>query len=245
MDDERKTSTKQRVLIHEKAMQQIARIVLERQLSPGDRLPTERELASRLQISRPSIRDALQVFAANGLVETRQGSGSYIKGGQDAWQDVVSDHLAEGGILDEMIWLMEARLLMEPYGFCEAAKHISDIQLNQFYREEAENFTQLLESSDTEMPYGFHGNRLERAIMAFQPNRILTELHLTVIDRWEQCKRDYDLVAMPTVRRHQEHLAILNALGARDPAEIEKRVTAHLNGTYHNLLFIKEQGQQK
>lgn len=46
---------------------------------PGDRLPSERELATQMSVSRPSLREALQKLELQGLVETRQGGGTYVK----------------------------------------------------------------------------------------------------------------------------------------------------------------------
>lgn len=52
--------------------------ILEGTLKPGERLPPERELAQRLDVSRPSLREALQKLETLGLVETRQGGGTYV-----------------------------------------------------------------------------------------------------------------------------------------------------------------------
>lgn len=47
--------------------------------TPGDKLPPERELAAQMSVSRPSLRTAIQQLEKRGLVETRQGGGTYIK----------------------------------------------------------------------------------------------------------------------------------------------------------------------
>ncbi|WP_135076337.1 FCD domain-containing protein [Terasakiella sp. SH-1] len=46
---------------------------------PGDRLPAERELAVQMSVSRPSLRTAIQQLEKQGLVETKQGGGTYVK----------------------------------------------------------------------------------------------------------------------------------------------------------------------
>jgi len=45
---------------------------------PGERLPAERELAVQLSVSRPSLRTAIQRLEKQGLVETRQGGGTFV-----------------------------------------------------------------------------------------------------------------------------------------------------------------------
>lgn len=47
-------------------------------LEPGERLPAERELASRLEVSRPSLREAIQKLNSKGLLNTRHGGGTYV-----------------------------------------------------------------------------------------------------------------------------------------------------------------------
>jgi len=54
----------------------------------GQRLPTEPELALQLGISRNTVREAMRVLAFSGLVEIRQGDGSYLRTAQDPLQAV-------------------------------------------------------------------------------------------------------------------------------------------------------------
>jgi DNA-binding FadR family transcriptional regulator len=53
-------------------------------LTPGERLPSERDLARRLQVGRASVREALAVLQNEGLLETRPGSGSFVAAGAAA-----------------------------------------------------------------------------------------------------------------------------------------------------------------
>ncbi|MCR8725987.1 FadR/GntR family transcriptional regulator [Frigidibacter sp. ROC022] len=57
---------------------QIELLILRGILRPGERLPAERDLAERLGVSRPSLRDAVAEMSENGLLETRAGSGIYV-----------------------------------------------------------------------------------------------------------------------------------------------------------------------
>ncbi|WP_432696335.1 pyruvate dehydrogenase complex transcriptional repressor PdhR [Marinobacterium sp. YM272] len=59
-------------------MQRIEEMIMEGALRPGQRLPPERELAQEFDVSRPSIREALQKLAAKGLLVSRQGGGTFV-----------------------------------------------------------------------------------------------------------------------------------------------------------------------
>ena len=56
----------------------IRALIVQASLSPGDRLPSERELAETLSISRASVREALRALSFLGIVETRHGGGTFL-----------------------------------------------------------------------------------------------------------------------------------------------------------------------
>src|SRR6187431_2873904 len=81
-------------------------------LRPGDRLPAERELATQIGVSRPSVRAGLHALAAMGVVRSRHGSGTYIPDGPPLLGSQPLSFLAalHGFTRDEMY---EARRILE------------------------------------------------------------------------------------------------------------------------------------
>src|SRR3982750_2322149 len=65
--------------VYEKIAEQLTHLIRDRNMRPGDRLPPERELASQLGVSRPSVREAMIALETAGLVEVRTGSGTYVR----------------------------------------------------------------------------------------------------------------------------------------------------------------------
>lgn len=59
--------------------EQIRSSIMSGEFVPGDRLPPERELAEMFGVSRPSVREALNILGASGLVEALQGGGTTVK----------------------------------------------------------------------------------------------------------------------------------------------------------------------
>lgn len=97
----------------EEAVEQIAGKVKTGELRPGDRLPSERELAARMQISRPTLREAVRVLVDSGVVAVRSGPG----GGMSIAADVVPPELVRRRSrlrVDELGGVLEARRILEP-----------------------------------------------------------------------------------------------------------------------------------
>lgn len=86
-------------------------------LGPGARLPSERELARALGVSRPSVREAIGALQNAGLVETRVGAGSFIAA--DALDRLADD---PGEADTSVLAVLEAREAVEPQVAALAAR---------------------------------------------------------------------------------------------------------------------------
>ena len=67
----------------DQALEQLRTRIKDGAWEVGQRLPTEPELAAELGISRNTVREAMRVLAFAGLIEIRQGDGSYLRGRVD------------------------------------------------------------------------------------------------------------------------------------------------------------------
>lgn len=65
-------------------VQQLETLILSGVLRPGERLPSERDLAERLKVSRPTLREALQELDRKGVVSSRHGGGTFVADGVGA-----------------------------------------------------------------------------------------------------------------------------------------------------------------
>lgn len=83
--------------ISEEIVSQVKQLISKGELKPGDRIPSERDLATMLGVSRPSVREAIMVLEAMGFLESRQGGGTYVKA------------LTEASIMDPLAKLVEKR----------------------------------------------------------------------------------------------------------------------------------------
>jgi GntR family transcriptional repressor for pyruvate dehydrogenase complex len=100
------------------------------QLSPGGRLPAQRDLARQLGVGRSSIREAINALVVLGYLEVIQGKGTYIRQRlpqTDPTMEKLNAALAAGSIFD----LMEARLLLESRSASLAAQRADESQIRK------------------------------------------------------------------------------------------------------------------
>lgn len=102
-------------------IRQIRELITSGQISPGDRLPSERKLAEKLGVSRTHVRDAIRKLEFYGILKTLPQSGTVVAGlGISALEGLISDVLK----LEESDFksLVETRVLLECHGARLAAE---------------------------------------------------------------------------------------------------------------------------
>lgn len=77
MSDSSLTTTQSKVYIE--ILRHIRAYIAEKQLSYGDKIPSEREFAEKLKVGRSSVREALRALELLGMIETRRGEGTFLK----------------------------------------------------------------------------------------------------------------------------------------------------------------------
>jgi GntR family transcriptional repressor for pyruvate dehydrogenase complex len=113
--------------VYEEVAQQIERLILKK-LRPGDKLPSERELAEMLRVSRSSIRDAIRGLELMGLVEPRQGAGTIVR---EVSAELLPNPFANAlkrrrELVSE---LLDFRKMLEPPLAARAATHASSDEI--------------------------------------------------------------------------------------------------------------------
>ena len=99
--------------LYQDVVRQIRNLIDEGTLKPGDRLPSERELAEQLQVSRSSLREAMRTLELQGLVVSRPGAGTFVSNDTNgSVADALTAYLADGK--DALKDVFEMRHILEP-----------------------------------------------------------------------------------------------------------------------------------
>jgi GntR family transcriptional repressor for pyruvate dehydrogenase complex len=194
-----------------------------RSLRPGDRLPTERELAEEFAVSRPTIRSALQSLAAMGVVRSRKGAGTFIQGGRPTLGGEPLRLLADlhDFTSEEMF---EARGALEVAGAGLAAIRSTPSQREQMATELTGMFSSI---EDTESflrhDIGFH-----QAVALGSNNAVITALVEMVSSLVFERRRKTIEEASDLRESAAMHRRIFDAIRARDASEARSAMALHL-----------------
>jgi DNA-binding FadR family transcriptional regulator len=220
----------------QKLYQQIARRIAasieDGRYAPGDRLPSERELADDFRVSRPTIRDAMIALEFQGLVEARQGSGVYVKAAPQIAEDAVERDVSA-------LELAEARRLFEGEACALAAAIITAEQLARLESLIAEMTRETVAEVFEKHELEFH-----LTIARATGNAAITA---TVEDLWTLRRQSSGCAAaMRRARTNSrgdfvaEHRRIAGALRARDPKAARQAMHGHLAQVIDDLLGLAE-----
>ena len=212
-------------------VRQIEKLILRGILRPGERLPAERDLADRLGVSRPSLREAVAELQQDGLLTTRAGSGIYVA---DVLGSAFSPALVRlFGAHDEAVFdYLSFRRDMEGLAAERAARLGSDSDLKViqaiFDRMETAQARTDNAGEEARLDAQFHS-----AIIDASHNVVMLHMMRSMYDLLRQGVF-YNRQVMFKQRTSRaalldQHRAINTALQARDPAGARAAVVAHLD----------------
>jgi len=234
--------------IYRQIADQLKTLIDNKELPHGSRLPAERELASQLQVSRASVREALIALEVIGLVDVKVGNGVIVReqpttvqqptqepvmaqAGRNQWADVDDELNIELDFTAELppFSLLQTRRLIEPETAALAARYASDEELAGIRQAYEQNCRDNRQGSATHPGDRLFHIRIAQA--SGNPAYAFIIAHL-LGHRYGTMFRGLQLHYTPQDMPHRsevEHLAILTALEARDTRAAKKAMKEHLD----------------
>ena len=206
---------------------QIRDAILSHQLSSGDRLASERDLAEQFQVGRVTIREAFRTLETMGLIQVKKGSkgGAFVQAADpDAMASMIMDRLQlEGTTHDQMI---EARMGLESAIMSAVIKHATEEDLT-LLREDIELSKEILKPERAEevvaRMINFH------ILLGDASHNIPYKMFIRSMMQWagRKLKR-----WVPSVKEqkysYKSHKEIFEAVVARDESSAQRLIRAHV-----------------
>lgn len=207
--------------------EELIKMIKSGELPPNSKLPTEQELAEKFGVSRVPLREALSVLEATGVIESKQGGGSWVKEVNLATMlDSVQFEMVD---VRQVHDLLEMRTIVESEAAFLAAERHKEEDIKELY-ESLLAFKQVMDDDKRvgyEADYAFHRVLVKAAYNPFLTQTIdhLSDLHLRALKfsleknlGWSSKRKEV----------YREHEKIYEAIKKRDAEAAKNAVIEHL-----------------
>lgn len=210
--------------------EQLTKLIDEGVFPPGSRLPGERELAERFDVSRVTIREAEIALQAIGRIDIKTGAGVYV----------CETPPRQPGALPAVtaFEVTEARALVEAEAAALAAKHISDEDLAKL-----SSLLDAMDSEDEDIANQADGDFHSTIALASGNNALVhtIETYWRMREELPDVKRTYESICDDDPKaRAVEHQEILDALLARDSGRARLAMRSHFQRMISSMLDVTE-----
>jgi GntR family transcriptional repressor for pyruvate dehydrogenase complex len=207
---------------YEEIVRQIQSLVAQGKLKPGDRLMTERELAEQFGVSRVTVRQALSVLQAMGLVESKIGNGTFARNSQVPTVTVLASMLnpPRSTLLDQL----ELRRLIEP----EVAR-LAASRATAAHTREMARFIELQERMLSQgRPFVDEDSAFHMAIARSSGNELLTRMMESIHESLRESREQSLRTPSGMTRSLEGHRRIIDAVRRGDAKGAQRAMLRHV-----------------
>ena len=219
-----------RVPIVSQVEERIRELIDSKKYTEGMKLPTENELCQSMNVGRGTVREALRLLQAKGMVEIKPGRGAFV-----ASKQAVD--------INPVVWLVqnekelrdaiEVRNALEPVAARKMAETASEAALRRLKKIHAD-FLAAVKAGDTvqiaELDELFHG-----WIVRESGNQLLNEINVHLIQGMHTFRSKTFTVPENVRNAVEPHTRILNAITGRDGNAAEQEMRKHLKMVNEDL----------
>jgi GntR family transcriptional repressor for pyruvate dehydrogenase complex len=209
--------------LYEDVVHQLQSLISSGRLEPGDQLPSERALADQLAVSRTSVREALRILEARGMLEARPGQGLFVRGRRtEEIVNVLAGYLVRER--ESFLEVLDVREALERKA-AERAAILSTQQDQEALK--AAVVTMQEEILEGNAPLD-SDSEFHRALARASRNEVLRQMLDTVLGLMASRRQEVLTEPHGTLLMLHQHVNIYRAIKARDPRLAGELVSAHL-----------------
>ena len=197
---------------------------------PGDKLPNENELSEQLGISRTTLREAIRILVADGRLDVRRGSGTFVS---NPLNQTAQTGLNASDMKVTLRDLYEARLIFEPQAAALACRRASSEEIKEILRL-GENVQRLIKKDPAGKERIASETAFHSAIIKASHNEFLANFMPIINETIEQTfalNYNLDVIAEDA---YKDHILIMNFLEKRDAEGLRSAVLIHLRHALWN-----------
>lgn len=221
--------------VYQKVVAEIKRSITTGDLKPGDKLPSERELAEILGVSRTSLREALKLLAASGLLTIKHGQGVFVA---DKDQETLLNRFIEKLFIDKdkIEELFAIRKVLEVEAAVWAAQK-GTLEQKEKLRLIVDNALEMINTGEQNMTMlAEHDSKFHNSLAEATNNSVLVKIMHDLLDLLADNRSQAIRVPERPLKSVREHKSVVDAIIASDVEQARERMLVHLNAVEKDVL---------
>ncbi len=208
---------------YEDVVDQVLNLIDRGKLKKGDQLPVEKELTETFRVSRTTVREAMRALESKGLIEIRQGDGTYVTASrEEAMVQPLASALFQQK--DELADIFHIRKLIEP--------SVAQLAAERATREEIRELEEIIKKQEKELAAGERNAATDTAfhnqLSKMAKSRVLGRLVHAIVDLLAESREGFQQSEERAQKSLRGHKAVLSAVKDRDGDAAKKLMQRHL-----------------
>ncbi len=213
-------------------------LIEEGKFQAGDRIPSEREMAKTLNVSRNTIREAYKILAAMGYLKIKHGNGVYVENYEESVLNITKNILLKK---NQVVELFTIRKVLETTAVSLAMQNLhekNEVKLRYIL----DVTKQALKEEPSNEELSNLDQKLHLTITRISGNSILLRIMMNLIDLLDEARFETLHIPGRAEISLKQHIKILEAMLSHDGVLAEKYMFEHLESVEKSILSNKEDG---
>ncbi|WP_018925000.1 FadR/GntR family transcriptional regulator [Salsuginibacillus kocurii] len=218
-----------------KVVEHIQDLIIRNELKPDKKLPAERDLAIKMNVSRPTIREAYKILSALGFIKIKHGQGVFVQNHKHRMEMFAGTFFSTK---DSILELFEIRKTLEPEAAYWGAMRGTNDQLEKLYQNVLDYNDQVHASNEAETislyeraDHDFHSLVAECA-----QNMVYESIMSNLILLLKKGRTRALMIPGRSLTSMKEHYKVAEAMIKRKPEEAREAMLNHLNSVETTLI---------
>ncbi|MGP4041116.1 FadR/GntR family transcriptional regulator [Gracilibacillus sp. D59] len=222
----------QKTTISRKVVDYIRNLIINEELTQGEKLPSEREMSEILNVSRNTVREAYQILASLGYVQIKHGQGVFVSSDTESIQQWAASFFNKN---DQLIELFAIRKLLETQSVKWAVNNIQNDNINEL-NSFIEKDMEYINNKEKYFDISSSDQKFHLLIAKLSGNSVLFRIMYNLIDLMKEVRVEALQIPGRMEKSIGEHKEIVKALSEKDVDKAEKKMLEHLNSVEETLV---------
>ncbi|MEW9673839.1 FadR/GntR family transcriptional regulator [Ammoniphilus sp. 3BR4] len=227
--------------ISEEVVQYIRNLILQEKILPGEKIPGEREMAQKINVSRNTVREAYKILAAQGYLNIKHGQGVFISDEESQIRNLTSSFFIKQ---DDILELFSIRKVLETQAVIWAIEY-HGMEHHRELKNILEDNRMALKNKASFEELSYLDQKFHLALSRMSGNSILLRIMMNLIDLLSEVRTQTIQIPGRSEQSLKEHILIVEAMMSNNKKLAKHYMLEHLSSVEKSIIKYQSEGGER